>query len=284
MSPTLYVVATPIGNKQDMTYRAVQILQSVDVIAAEDKRHSAPLLAHYNIDTPMLAVHEHNEKQRVVQLLQRLQAGESVALITDAGTPLISDPGYHLVNHIKAAGFPVVPVVGPSAVIAALSVAGIATDHFTFMGYLPAKAKARCQLLASMKASVYTHVFYETPHRIVSAIADMIAVLGEKRQVAIARELTKTFETIKTAPLSDIQTWMLADENQQRGEFVVVVAGAEKPSVQQVIDADTVALISVLLQELPIKKVARVVAKLTPHTKQTIYQFALTLQNNMRPP
>ena len=278
MLPALYIVATPIGNKKDITFRAIEVLQSVNIIAAEDKRHSAPLLSHYNINTPMIAVHEHNEQKMADQLLQRLQTGESVALISDAGTPLISDPGFHLVTRVRDAGFPVVPVVGASALIAALSVAGIATDHFTFMGYLPAKKTARCQQLSEIKNHSYTHVFYETPHRIEQSVEDMLTVLGAQRRITIARELTKAFETIKTASVAEIQVWMKNDSNQHRGEFVVVVAGADKAAQLQTIDAQTEAWMEALLKELPVNKVASLVAKLTLYTKKVVYQHALTLQ------
>ncbi len=277
-SPSLYVVATPIGNLQDMTPRAIATLQSVDVIAAEDTRHSAALMQHFGITTPMLAVHDHNERQRTESMLQRLSEGQSIGLISDAGTPLISDPGYHLVSAVRAAGFSVVPIVGPCALIAALSVAGVATDRFTFMGFLPAKSSHRCQQLESIAEAQHTHVFYESPHRIVDSIADMGKVLGQQRQLTVARELTKTYETVYGGSIEQVQAWMQADSNQQRGEFVLVVAGKPVATEAPSMDAETDKLLTVLLSELPIKKAAAMAAQLTPHKKKALYDRALQLQ------
>ena len=276
-TPTLYVVATPIGNLQDMSPRAVETLQQVDLIAAEDTRHSAPLMQHFAITTPMMAVHDHNERQRSDAIVERLQQGQSVALISDAGTPLISDPGYHLVTAVREAGFRVVPIAGPSALIAALSVAGVATDKFTFMGFLPAKSSHRCQVLESIMAITHTHIFYESPHRIVDSVADMLKVFGPERHLVIARELTKTFETVNSGRIDDMQAWLLADSNQQRGEFVLMVAGASVPETEAM-DAETDKLLQALLEELPIKKAAALAAKLTPHKKKALYDRALQLQ------
>ena len=275
--PTLYVVATPIGNLQDMSPRAVETLQQVDLIAAEDTRHSASLMQHFTITTPMVAVHDHNERQRSETIVGRLQQGQSVALISDAGTPLISDPGYHLVSAVREAGFRVVPVVGPSALIGALSVAGVATDRFTFMGFLPAKSSHRCQALESVMALSHTHVFYESPHRILDSVADMLKVFGADRHLVIARELTKTFETVKAGRIEDMQDWLLADSNQQRGEFVLMVAGAQEPEAEAM-GAETDKLLQALLEELPIKKAAALAAKLTPYKKKALYDRALHLQ------
>jgi 16S rRNA (cytidine1402-2'-O)-methyltransferase len=277
-SPSLYVVATPIGNLQDMSPRAVATLQAVDVIAAEDTRHSASLMQHFGITTPMIAVHDHNERQRAESIIQRLTEGQSVALISDAGTPLISDPGYHLVTAVRAAGFQVVPIVGPCALIGALSVAGVATDRFTFMGFLPAKSSHRCQALELIADSEHTHVFYESPHRIVDSIADMAKVFGLDRQLTVARELTKTYETVFGGSIEEVQTWMQADANQQRGEFVLVVAGKPASTEEVGMDAETDKLLTVLLTELPIKKAAALAAQLTPHKKKALYDRALYLQ------
>ena len=276
-TPTLYVVATPIGNLQDMSPRAVETLQQVDLIAAEDTRHSAPLMQHFAITTPLMAVHDHNERQRSEAIVERLQQGQSVALISDAGTPLISDPGYHLVTAVREAGFRVVPIAGPSALIAALSVAGVATDKFTFLGFLPAKSSHRCQVLEGIMAIAHTHIFYESPHRIVDSVADMLKVFGPERHLVIARELTKTFETVNSGRIDDMQTWLLADSNQQRGEFVLMVAGASAPEAEAM-DAETDKLLQALLAELPIKKAAALAAKLTPHKKKALYDRALQLQ------
>ena len=278
LSPSLYVVATPIGNLQDMSPRAIETLQMVDVIAAEDTRHSAPLMQHFGITTPMIAVHDHNERQRAESIIQRLTEGQSIALISDAGTPLISDPGYHLVTAVRGAGFNVVPVVGPCALIAALSVAGIATDRFTFMGFLPAKSSHRCQALEAIAEAEHTHVFYESPHRIVDSIADMAKVFGLERQLTVARELTKTYDTVYGGSIEQVQAWMQADTNQQRGEFVLVVAGKPASTAEVSMDAETDKLLMVLLSELPIKKAAAMAAQLTPHKKKALYDRALLLQ------
>ncbi|MCP4880954.1 MAG: 16S rRNA (cytidine(1402)-2'-O)-methyltransferase [Gammaproteobacteria bacterium] len=276
-TPTLFVVATPIGNLQDMSTRAIETLQQVDLIAAEDTRHSAPLMQHFAITTPMMAVHDHNERQRSQAIVTRLQQGQSVALISDAGTPLISDPGYHLVSAVREAGFKVVPIAGPSALIAALSVAGVATDKFTFMGFLPAKSSHRCQFLQGLQEAVYTHVFYESPHRIMGSVADMLKVLGGERHLVVARELTKTYETVHSGTIAEIQTWLTADSNQQRGEFVLILAAAPVAE-KAAMDAATDKMLLVLLEQLPIKKAAAVAAKLTPHKKQALYDRALMLQ------
>jgi 16S rRNA (cytidine1402-2'-O)-methyltransferase len=277
---SLYVVATPIGNLQDMSPRAIDTLQQVDLIAAEDTRHSAHLMQHFGITTPMLAVHEHNERQRCEMIVERLQTGASIALISDAGTPLISDPGFHLVAAVRAAGFAVVPIAGPSALIAALSVAGVATDKFTFMGFLPAKTSHRCQVLAKIQDISHTHVFYESPHRILASVADMITVLGEERHIVVARELTKTFETIKAGSLAVVKDWLTADTNQQRGEFVVIVTGAPETETK-VMDTETDKLLQILLAELPIKKAAAMAAQLTSHKKKALYDRALQLQGKI---
>ncbi|MGB0446328.1 MAG: 16S rRNA (cytidine(1402)-2'-O)-methyltransferase [Pseudomonadales bacterium] len=277
---SLYVVATPIGNLQDMSPRAIDTLKQVDLIAAEDTRHSAHLMQQFGITTPMLAVHEHNERQRSEMIVERLQTGASIALISDAGTPLISDPGFHLVAAVRAAGFAVVPIAGPSALIAALSVAGVATDKFTFMGFLPAKTSHRCQVLGNIQDITHTHVFYESPHRILASVADMITVLGEERHVVVARELTKTFETIKAGSLAVVKDWLTADTNQQRGEFVVIVTGAPETETK-VMDTETDKLLQILLAELPIKKAAAMAAQLTSHKKKVLYDRALQLQGKI---
>lgn len=277
---SLYVVATPIGNLQDMSPRAIDTLKQVDLIAAEDTRHSAHLMQQFGITTPMLAVHEHNERQRSEMIVERLQTGASIALISDAGTPLISDPGFHLVAAVRAAGFAVVPIAGPSALIAALSVAGVATDKFTFMGFLPAKTSHRCQVLANIQDISHTHVFYESPHRILASVADMITVLGEERHIVVARELTKTFETIKDGSLAVVKDWLTADTNQQRGEFVVIVTGAPETETK-VMDTETDKLLQILLAELPIKKAAAMAAQLTEHKKKSLYDRALQLQGKI---
>jgi 16S rRNA (cytidine1402-2'-O)-methyltransferase len=274
----LYVVSTPIGNLDDMSSRAVRTLQNVDLIAAEDTRHSARLMQHFAITTPMLALHDHNERHKAQMLVQKLADGHAIALISDAGTPLISDPGYHLVCAVREAGFQVVPVVGPCALIAGLSVSGLATDRFSFYGFLPAKSSARKQQLTLLRDVTHTQVLYESPHRIVATVADIVSVIGAQRQLVLARELTKTFETVYGGRASDVQAWLLADHNQQKGEFVVLIAGAEPQELDE-IGAEEERMLSLLLSELPIKKAASIAASLTGHKKKALYDRALQLQD-----
>ncbi|MEK1943419.1 MAG: 16S rRNA (cytidine(1402)-2'-O)-methyltransferase, partial [Pseudomonas sp.] len=222
---TLYVVATPIGNLDDISARALKVLRDVALIAAEDTRHSMRLMQHFGIPTPLAACHEHNERDEGSRFLARLQAGDDVALISDAGTPLISDPGYHLVRQVRAAGIKVVPVPGPCALIAALSAAGLPSDRFIFEGFLPAKAVGRRARLEAVKEEPRTLIFYEAPHRILECLEDMEVVFGGERVALLARELTKTFETLNGQPLAELRAWVAADSNQQRGECVVLVAG-----------------------------------------------------------
>lgn len=270
-------MATPIGHLQDMTPRAVEILRKVDYIAAEDTRHSKPLLQHFLINTPLLSLHEHNERERTHELLTRLQQGQSVALISDAGTPLISDPGYFLVRETRKQGIKIVPVPGACAVIAALSVAGLATDRFIFEGFLPAKSKARLQHLMLLQAEPRTLIFYETPHRIVETLQDMETVFGSSRWAVIARELTKMYETIHHASLKELVAWVEQDENQQRGELVVLVEGAQPAAdLTKEIAADHV--LKILLAELPLKQAVELAAKLTNSRKNDLYQRALQIK------
>ena len=223
----LYVVATPIGNLQDISLRALRVLGEVDCIAAEDTRHSARLLQHYDLRTPLVALHEHNEERATPALLARIAAGESVALVSDAGTPLISDPGYRLVVAAREQGLPVFVVPGPSAVTAALSVAGLPSDRFVFEGFLPAKAAARRNRLQQLAGETRTLVLFESSHRIEAAVADLAAVFGAQRRAVLCRELTKQFETVHGDELGRLGEWLAADPNQRKGEFVVLVAGAQ---------------------------------------------------------
>ncbi|MGY8906406.1 16S rRNA (cytidine(1402)-2'-O)-methyltransferase [Candidatus Njordibacter sp. Uisw_056] len=273
----LYVVSTPIGNLEDLSPRAVDTLKKVDLIAAEDTRHSGRLMQHFSISTPMLAVHDHNERQRAQALVQKLAAGQSIALISDAGTPLISDPGYHLVSAVRDAGYRVVPIVGPCALIAGLSVSGLSTDRFSFYGFLPAKSSGRRQHLALLAKVTHTQVFYESPHRIVAMVDDIVSVIGPDRQLVLARELTKTFETVYGAPASKVQAWLSADHNQQKGEFVVLIEGAEPEQLQD-IGPEEERMLTLLLAELPIKKAAAITAAITGHKKKALYDRALELQ------
>ena len=223
----LYVVATPIGNLDDISARALQVLRDVDVIACEDTRHSARLLQHFGIATKTIACHDHNEANASTGIVKLLQKGQTVALISDAGTPLISDPGYVLLRAVHRAGLKVCPVPGASALIAALSVAGLATNHFVFEGFLPAKPAARRERLKQLLDETRTLVFYESSHRIVASLADLTALFGAEREVTMAREISKKFETIHAADLAQLQAFVSSDDNQQKGEFVLVVAGAQ---------------------------------------------------------
>lgn len=275
-SGTLYVVATPIGNLQDITLRALEVLKAVDVIAAEDTRHTAGLLSHFAIQKKLVAVHEHNEHKAAEALLQRLQAGESIALVTDAGTPGISDPGAVVVDHLRDAGIVVVPIPGASAVIAALSAAGIAVNGFTFHGFLPASGAQRRKVLESFKAMPQTLVFYEAPHRVLESVADMAKVLGGERRLTIARELTKTFETFHRGPLSEAVAWLESDPNQQRGEFVLLVEPA--PAVEVAgIGEDAERVLKSLLAELPLKQAVKLATEITGLKKNALYERALHL-------
>jgi 16S rRNA (cytidine1402-2'-O)-methyltransferase len=274
----LYVVATPIGNLLDITRRALETLQSVSLVAAEDTRHSRKLLAHYGIGTPMLALHEHNERTVTAGLLRRLEAGADIALVSDAGTPLISDPGFHLVRSVREAGLRVVPVPGPSALTAALSVAGLPTDRFIFEGFLPAKQAARRQRLQELQDATATLVFYESSHRILASLGDMLVLFGAGREATLARELTKTFETIRQASLAELHAWVTADSDQQKGEFVVLVHGAEKPAVAE-IDAATERVLRLLMAELPLRTAAALTAQICGIGKNVVYEHALQLKD-----
>lgn len=273
---TLYVVATPIGNLKDITYRAVEILSEVDTIAAEDTRHSAFLLQHYQIKTPCIALHEHNERQISARIIDQIKSGARVALISDAGTPLISDPGYHLVNMAQAQGLNVVPVPGASALIAALSVSGLPSDRFVFEGFLPSKSGTRQNRLDALKAESRTLIFYEAPHRISESLRDMAAILGATRLAVLAREITKTYETIQQQPLGELADWVASDGNQQRGEIVILVQGAAEKAES---DTDLDRLLSVLLEDMPTKQASAIAAKITGQKRKPLYERALQLQN-----
>jgi len=273
----LYVVATPLGHLGDMTPRAITVLQGVDVIAAEDTRHSAPLLRHFDIATPTIALHEHNEREQSGRLVARLRAGEAVALISDAGTPLLSDPGYHLVRAAHEAGVRVVPVPGASAAITALSVSGLPTDRFTFEGFLPAKTAARRARLAELQADPRTLIFYEAPHRIAAALDDMAEIFGVAREAVLARELTKIYETVRAAPLGELAAWVRADTDQQKGEIVVLVRGAEaRPSDE--LGAEAQRVLRLLLAELPLKQAVALAAGISGERRNRLYELAVSLQ------
>ncbi len=272
---TLYVVATPIGNLEDISARALRVLSEVALIAAEDTRHSARLMQHFGIATPLAACHEHNERDEGGRFIRRLLAGDDVALISDAGTPLISDPGYHLVRQARASGIRVVPVPGACALIAALCAAGLPSDRFVFEGFLPAKQVARRARLEQLKTEPRTLIFYEAPHRILDALGDMQAVFGGERPAVLGRELTKTFETLKGLPLGALRNWVGSDENQQRGESVLVVGGWQAPSEDEEVDANARRVLQLLLADLPVKRAAAIASEITGVRKNLLYQLAL---------
>lgn len=276
MSGVLYIVATPIGNLADLSARARTVLQSADLIAVEDTRHSGRLLQEISTRAPLLSCHEHNEAQRTEVILSRVQEGASVALVSDAGTPLISDPGFVLVREAHRRGLKVVPVPGPSALIAALSCAGLATDRFVFEGFLPAKAGARQRRLAELASETRTLVFYEAPHRILACVADLCDSFGTARDATLARELTKTYETLVHGTLQSLRDLLQRDENQQRGEIVLVVAGATRR--EQLLDDAAEQTLRILLEELPLKQAASLAARLTGLKKNLLYDVALGWQ------
>ncbi|WP_405121168.1 16S rRNA (cytidine(1402)-2'-O)-methyltransferase [Pseudomonas leptonychotis] len=278
---SLYVVATPIGNLDDISARALTILRNVALIAAEDTRHSARLMQHFGIGTPLTACHEHNERDQGGRFLARMLAGDDVALISDAGTPLISDPGYHLVRQARAAGIAVVPVPGACALIAALSAAGLPSDRFIFEGFLPAKSAGRRARLEQVKEEPRTLIFYEAPHRILECLQDMQAVFGGERPALLARELTKTFETLKGMPLAELAAWVASDSNQQRGECVVLVAGWQAPEGEDAVSAEAVRVLNLLLAEMPLKRAAALAAEITGVRKNLLYQVALEQQKDV---
>jgi 16S rRNA (cytidine1402-2'-O)-methyltransferase len=274
MSGTLFVVATPIGNLEDLSPRARQTLADVDLIAAEDTRHTGRLLSHFGVETRLLALHDHNETDRAERVIRELAAGRSVALVSDAGTPLISDPGYRLVKAAHEAGINVSPIPGPSAMIAALSVAGLATDRFCFEGFLPAKKKGRRDALAGLANETRTMVFYESVHRMESSVADMVDVFGRARSVFLGREMSKMHEQCISTTLGELARQVMDDEITQKGEIVVVVAGGDRVT-SSAIDSDS--LLHDLAALLPKKEVARIVAKATGEKRNALYQRLLDM-------
>jgi len=267
----LYVVATPIGNLGDMTARAIEVLQSVDLIAAEDTRHSGRLLSHFSIATRCSALHEHNERRATPDLIARMQAGERIALISDAGTPLLSDPGYVLVRAAVEAGIAVIAVPGASAITAALSVSGLATDRFVFEGFLPAKSGARQRRLGEMRSETRTMVFYEAPHRILATVTDIALVFGPERRLVLARELTKRFETVLHDTASGLQQRLETGE-EHRGECVLLVEGAPE---QELGDEQVQRVLEVLGDELPASKAAALAARITGRKRKALYEQLL---------
>lgn len=276
---TLYVVATPIGNLKDITYRAVEVLKSVDRIAAEDTRHAGPLLKHFSINKPSLSMHEFNERERLSIVIDYLEAGENIALISDAGTPLISDPGFHLVREAKARGIKVVPVPGACAAIAALSSGGLPTDRFVFEGFLPAKAEARRNRLKALLHENRTIIFYEAPHRLLATLQDMALVYGEDRSAVVAREMTKLYESILTNPLAELVEFYTENENKQKGEIVILLEGIdeEQSESKEVVPEE---VLEVLLEELPVKQAVALASKITGERKNVLYDLALEKKGN----
>ena len=266
----LHVVATPIGNLDDITLRALRVLAEADVIAAEDTRHSRALLARHGLDRPLLALHEHNEEQQAPRLLERLHRGESVALVSDAGTPLLSDPGYRLVGLAAGAGIEVVAIPGPSAITAALSISGLPTDRFAFEGFLPARHAARIKLLQELQSEQRTLVFFESSHRIASSLADLAAILGAERQAAVCREMTKRFETVLRGSLAELKARVEADADQRRGEFVLVVAGSAADTHAALPQA--VRLARELQPLLGASQAARTAARLLDVPRRAVYE------------
>ena len=272
---TLYIVATPIGNLSDITAHAIDCLKSVAIIACEDTRTSGKLLNHFNIPTKTWAYHDHNAEVQTPKLIEILQSGQSIALISDAGTPLISDPGFRLVRACHQAGIKVSPVVGASAAVGALSVAGLPSDKFYFYGFLPTKTAGRQSELTKIKDVTATLIFYEAPHRIVECIDDMITVLGDNRQVTFCREITKTFETIYPSTLGELKQFVASDANQQKGEMVLVVAGASESTDDH---GKHDKLLKRLLEDLSVKKAAQLASDITGAKKNALYERALLLQ------
>ena len=270
MKAALYVVPTPIGNMGDMTLRSVEVLQTVDVIAAEDTRHSRTLLNHYEITTPVISFHEHSGESAAMALAERIRQGERIALISDAGTPLVSDPGYQLVRAAQALDIPVVPLPGPCAAITALSAAGLPTHSFQFVGFLTSKENARRTRLEALKSNDATIILYEAPHRILDLLDDIKEVMGALREVCIARELTKTFETVRRDKVAIIRDWVKGDANQQRGEFVVMIA----PDTQkgEGVSDEAFNLLRALSNELPPRKAAQIVADHYGLKSRDLYQ------------
>jgi 16S rRNA (cytidine1402-2'-O)-methyltransferase len=276
---TLYVVATPIGNLEDMSPRARRTLSEADLIAAEDTRHSGRLLRHFGIGTKTEAIHEHNERSQVPRLVEILKGGKSIAFITDAGTPLVSDPGFHLVRAARQAGIRVVPVPGACAAIAALSAAGLPSDRFVFEGFPPAKSAARRAVFEKLREESRTLIFYESPHRILESMKDMSEVFGPGREAVLARELTKQFETVRAGGLEELREWAGRDADQQLGEFVILIHGVPR-SEREVVDEEAGRVLKILLDELPVSQAAALAARITGLKKNKLYEYALTLRKD----
>ncbi|MBU2674322.1 16S rRNA (cytidine(1402)-2'-O)-methyltransferase [Hafnia paralvei] len=270
---TLYVVPTPIGNRGDITQRALDTLKAVDLIAAEDTRHTGLLLQHFAINARLFALHDHNEQQKADQLIAKLQEGQSIALVSDAGTPLINDPGYHLVRRCREAGIRVVPLPGACAAITALCASGIASDRFCYEGFLPAKTKSRKDTLLALLEEPRTLIFYESTHRLIDSLKDMVEVMGRDRYVVLARELTKTWENIHGAPAGELLDWVLEDDMRRRGEMVLIVEGHKAD--EDALPAEALRTLALLQKELPLKKAAALAAEIHGVKKNALYKYAL---------
>lgn len=273
---TLYIVATPIGNLDDITLRAIDTLKRVDLIAAEDTRHSGLLLQHLGIKAKLFSLHDHNEQEKAHVLIEKLQSGLSIALVSDAGTPLINDPGYHLVKACRENDIKVVPIPGACAAIAALSVAGLPSDKFIYEGFLPAKSKARQDSLASLITEPRTMIFYESTHRILETLKDMQTIFGANKQIVLAKELTKTWETIVSFPVNELIDWLNQNASRQKGEFVLIVAGYTESNKD--IDPKAINTLKLLQKELPLKKAAAITAEIYGLKKNQLYQIGLNLE------
>ena len=276
MESALYVVGTPIGNLGDITLRALETLRGADLVACEDTRHARQLLEHHGIKAQTLALHQHNENEAAEKLVAQLGAGKRVALITDAGTPGVSDPGARAVAAVRAAGFKVIPIPGPNAAITALSAAGLADPRFLFVGFLPAKVGARRTAISDLATVAATLVFYEAPHRVRETVADLVELLDGARHIVFARELTKLFEQIAAMPLAEAPAWLAADANRERGEFVLLVSA---PPPREGMDAESERVLAALLAELPVKQAAKLAAEITGQPKNALYARALELKD-----
>jgi 16S rRNA (cytidine1402-2'-O)-methyltransferase len=276
MTGTLFIVATPIGNLDDITFRAFEVLKSVDFVLAEDTRHSKKLLSHLDISKPIRAFHEHNEREKTKAIISEIYSGKSIALISDAGTPLISDPGYFLVAQAKKEGLKVVPIPGPTALITALSASGLASDSFTFLGFLPSKQTARVKLLRGLVDRTETIIFYESPKRVLATLTDMQTIFGDSREVCLAKELTKAFETIQTGSIPNLIEYLTIDQNHQKGEFVILISATNKIDLAEA-EIQLDSLLPILCAEMSTSKAAKIAAKITGIDKKKCYKRAMDL-------
>ena len=276
MTGTLYIVATPIGNLDDITFRAFEVLKSVDFVLAEDTRHSKKLLSHLDISKPIRAFHEHNEREKTKAIISEIYSGKSIALISDAGTPLISDPGYFLVAQAKKEDLKVVPIPGPTALITALSASGLASDSFTFLGFLPSKQTARVKLLIGLVGRTETIIFYESPKRVLATLTDMQTIFGDSREVCLAKELTKAFETIHTGSIPNLIEYLTIDQNHQKGEFVILISATNKIDLAEA-EIQLDSLLPILCAEMGTSKAAKIAAKITGIDKKKCYKRAMDL-------